>query len=1097
MFTSKFYSSIKLLGIAHILILTACTMPATQKRKDGGNIQGSFFADEVTGSLVSEKLLNELSVPKERVYAMKVCLRDLKYSKPVLNHPFLIEEIKQEIKTDATGCLNWTEKVEFEFLTEPVFIKMERKIVSKGLHTGSYLISFAINPWDTENYHNAIDLTKNKVEPLYEKEEATARLAGKSINKLYDLWVEDGRLFVNDEKMSNGSSTNFELKYEFNVAPYIKTQKTNGEMSTYLLKHGLFAGRIEVIHRYFDGEKDKNLYDIIASGNFNNAKMEKGVLSVSKILAFRDAPPASGSLFVRLHLRPTQPIVNLKPYVGVFPSGDFRNLRTNLFLKVLPSSDFIKELEAELPLNKAFAASTNGPLSESSADDNAGASKSNSKNKPLATWSSGNIDFASPHRGIIKDSHKKQISYGAHICYQNNLLGGAPIAFQTFKVFGFTQDESRPGPEKKGISPSNKDGCIFWTDTIEYDLYECRRYFKGYVIIENPDSKIREKRYYYVNPWNDYFGAKDENELKNKSEMLTSCHSDRPKKSEIVLGDISFKTHDFEYANSINSLLEFDAPKRMGITLHPQVKIPSDVTSDFGHNLENLIDGAYILRVMITKNIKLFPKIEVLAQQDIPVMNRNGQIYGEFIFRLKDHRLFHTRNTLFVQLLPIKNSKLEATTDYSLRIKKEFENSKTEDLIDHDTSLINPVYSEEIVIDGENQKTLRAFSGSEYVPHMRIDFKDANKDFNFSKLVDEFKTKQHQKERKANKDAVTLKQYAEAQNLDLVLDTHIRNLPFSSWLKNALAMNNAAIDAESAKQLCQYWFQHYWQGKFDLGEMFLQRACSTASQDNIKTFFDFDHIYFIKSVNESKKTGIGPEKGISLGTSFAIGTSDSASYSHSTGAAAKIGAHGPGWFKSLGAEVYHGIDYSRSTSLSDSNSTALSEGTNLLVTETQMRIQTSNYDYCLSIKPNARLFQDTGEVWYRQLWYGEVDYSMFFKSDLTTDEKLALSRKGMMICRSTTSTRPTINVSESYYWIKQPLSANEIQDSNDERNQLFSIMIRGRQDYDRFKFFLTKKWSRPTNALQAGESKDYLNTMIQMRSFRPTAPSIYVYREAR
>lgn len=1095
MSTSRISSSIKLAFLASALFLAACNMPATQARKDGGSIQGSFYADEVTGNMVGESLRSDISLPTERVYAMKVCLRDLKHSKPVLNHTFLLEEINQEAKTDATGCLNWNEKVAFEYLAEPVFIKIERKIKSKGVHTGSYTISFAINPWDIENYHGSIDLSKNKVEPLYEKEEATARLSGKSTNKLYDLWVEDGRLFVNDEKYGEGDKSGFSLKYEFNVSPVIKTQKTSGEMSTYNLKHGLFSGRIEVIHRYFDGKKNKNVYDLIASGNVNNAKMEKGLLSFTKILTFYDGPPANGSLFVRLHLRPVKSVSNLKPYVGIFPSGDFRNLRGNLFLKVLPSPDFIKEIEEALPLNKAFIASTSGAITEFDTDDSTNKSN-NSTGKPTKVASAGNIDFDAPVHGIQKASHKKEITYPAHLCYQNNLLGGAPIAFQKFKVYGFTQDENRPGPEKKDIEPSNKDGCVYWTDTIEYDIYECRHYFKGYVIIENADLNIREKRYYYVNPWDDYFGAKDANILKNPADVATSCDTDKPKRSEIVLTDVSFKTHDFSYKNSINSRLEFDAPKGLGLTLHPKVKIPSDVKKDYDNGLDDLLDGPYLLRVMVTRNAKLYPKLEVLFHQDIPVINNKGTgIYANIQFRLKDHRQYLTRNTLFLQLLPLKEKVVESRTSYSLKIKKEFENQDLESLVDYDTSVLTPTFAEEMIIDGESSRTLRPYSGSDYLKHLRVDFKDDNQDFNFSKIVSEFRSKRTQAAAKAAKDAVTLQQYAEKLNLDFLLDNNLGNLPFASWLKSAMNSNNATIDKDSASQLCNHWFNQYWKDKLKVGASVVKGLCSMASTENIRSFFDFDHIYYVRSVYESDKIGIGPEKSISLGTSFSIGISDSASLSHATGLAAKIGKSAPGIFSSVGAEIYHGIEFSRSTSASDSNSTSLSEGTSLSVTETQFLIRSNNYDYCLSIKPNARLFQDTGEVWFKQLWYGEIS-SWFVKSSLTAEDKLALTQKGIMVCRSQPTTKP-FQFHEQYYWVKSPLSQNEIQDVHDERNQVFSMMIRGNQDYSRFKFLLTQKWQRPTNATQDGETKNYLNNMIQMQSFKPMAPSIHVYREAR
>jgi hypothetical protein len=172
------------LSLVSILFLVGCNLPDTQKRTDSGDAQGSFYAEEVTGILVSESLDEDISLPKERLYLMKTCIRDLRHSKAVLNHPFLIEELNQEVKTDATGCLTWTEKITFEYLTDPVFIKYDRKIKSEGLHSGSYQVSYAINPWDTETYHNAVDLSKTKVKPLVDADAVAAKLSGNRRNRV-------------------------------------------------------------------------------------------------------------------------------------------------------------------------------------------------------------------------------------------------------------------------------------------------------------------------------------------------------------------------------------------------------------------------------------------------------------------------------------------------------------------------------------------------------------------------------------------------------------------------------------------------------------------------------------------------------------------------------------------------------------------------------------------------------------------------------------------------------------------------------------------------------------------------------------------------
>lgn len=1086
-------SKIASLSLVSILFLAGCNLPDTQKRTDGNDAQGSFFADEVSGSLLNETFQEDISLPKERIYLMKVCIRDLRHSKPVLNHPFLIEELKHEVKTDSTGCLSWNEKIAFDYLTDPVFIKYERKIKSKGLHTGSYKISYAINPWDTENYHNAIDLSKNKIEPLVDSEAAVEKLSGKSQTQAFDLWIEDGRLFVNDEKMGDVENNRFELKYEFNVNPYIKTKKTSGETSQYSLKYGLFSGRIEVIQRYFvGGEKEKNTYDILTSANFVDAKMDKGILSFTKVLSFKGGPPSRGSIFVRLYLQPSKNVPNLKPFAGIFPLGDFRSIRTNTFLKILPSPDFIKEVEAQLPLNKEYMSkSVNSKSAKNNDDDDDDKTSGARSGKADSTISWTTLEIDSPVKGVQQLNHKRKVTYPVNICFTNNLTQG-PVAFQNFKVRGFSTNENVLGEEKK-LTPSNNNGCIFWTDVIEYDIYECRKYYKGYVIIENPDYNLKIKRYYYINPWDDFFGGKDEKKIDNPEIMNTSCDTENPKRSEVVLEDLSIKTHVLDYNNSINSFLEFNAPRKLGIEIHPKVKIPSDLKHDFDNPLDTLIDGPYLLRVMLTKNKNMSEKPGIIAQQDIPVMLRQGKVYAELPFRSLDHRLFLTRNTIFVQLLAVKHDKVIADNDYNLRLKNP--NDTAEDIINHDTSLIYPIFFEDIVMNGETHKTLRSYAGSEYTKHIQIETSGQKNEFEFSTLVAEFKANS-QKKIDENEKRATPAMYAQLNKFDYTDDTKIGNLPFAGAIRSTLTNHKATFDKKSAEQLCRYWFNTYWKGKLNLGEMLLSRACNSAASNNsIKSFFDFDHVFFIKSVASSEYIGAGAEKGISLGTSFSVSTSYSESFTHSKGIAAKAGAGAElGKFASVGAELYTSFDFSRSTSKSDSNSIGLSEGSNLTVTESRFKINSNDFQYCLSIKPTSRLFQPSSKVWYLKLWDGDIDYSQFFKSNISSDEKVTLTQKGMLICQSTRSTQK-FQFQEQYYWVTQPQSQNEIQDPNDEKNKTFTIMIRGNQDYNRFRHFLTQNWKHPENAAATADSPDYLNSLIQMQGWKVSPPGAHIFRE--
>jgi len=56
-------------------------------------------------------------------------------------------------------------------------------------------------------------------------------------------------------------------------------------------------------------------------------------------------------------------------------------------------------------------------------------------------------------------------------------------------------------------------------------------------------------------------------------------------------------------------------------------------------------------------------------------------------------------------------------------------------------------------------------------------------------------------------------------------------------------------------------------------------------------------------------------------------------------------------------------------------------------------------------------------------------------------------------------------------------------------------MIRGNQDYNRFKYYLTQKWKYPGNASVTSDSPDYLNNLIQMQGWKVSPPGTHIFRE--
>ncbi|MCK6599068.1 MAG: hypothetical protein L6Q37_11945, partial [Bdellovibrionaceae bacterium] len=981
---------------------------------------------------------------------------------------------------------NWTETFTFEFLAEPTFLKFERNIISKGLHSGSESITYAINLWDTENYKNIVDLSKNKVSPLVEGNKVEQKLAARNETSAFDLWLEDGRVFITDEKMGE----ELQLKYDFSLQPFIKFKKTSGEPFNYALKSGLFKGKIQLLQRYFDGNSKENQYDIFGEDSFDAAKMEKGILSFSKTLKFK-SPPTRGNLFLRIQIESQLPINNLKSFTGLFPLGDYRNFKTNQFLKVTSSPELLQEVAKKIPGNSRYDVNKN--TQPSSENENETRSDSLISIAPLS------ID---PLSGEQINYHKKMVKYIVTACFSNNLVT-SPLVFQKFKVYGFSQNENQPG-ELKDVKKTNHLGCVYWTDNVEFDMYDCHHFYRGYVIVENQHFNFKEKIYYFVNPWEPYLLGTDEKKIDNVNVLSTSCDSKKPKKSEILIDSVVFENQGQQNENKINHKLDIEITRHLSLTFHPKVSVPSDIRDDYNAKLESLANGIYLLRLAFFKNLKTSNKKELIFYKEIPVLNKNNIVTTDLDFTLKDKRLLETKNSMIIQLLPVKQEDFEVVSDYKVIPKSK---SKSIQLsLDNNTSLLSPIFKQEFSLDGDGkQVSLRTFKGSEITTHFNVTFNEENKNFDLNSFIQAFRSEEdlHQQRLlippKAN-------DFALKNQLLLYENKKIEELKFKNAAIKTIEASKNSFDEQSVEKLCDYWFENNWKEKFRTTESLFHRYCKSEGSKNLKSIFDLNYVYLIHNVSGSKYLGPGLDKNLTTSDSYSLSTSINNFSSSALSTGVKVGVKPPPtvipeWF-SLGAEVGAQISSGQQSATSESNSITLNEMSNLQVSESHFQITTSKYQKCLSIKPNASLFYDSGKnsflkVW-DAMWKTDMKTEMgnlLFKSDITESEKMEASNKGILICKSDLATTP-FSFQESYYWVQPNLSTNELQDAKDERTKINSFMLRGVQDFTRFKYFLTTKWTLPEGSKQIKlDSERIFNNLIYLKYFQATLPGIYIQKE--
>ncbi|MCS6837961.1 MAG: hypothetical protein NZ480_03850 [Bdellovibrionaceae bacterium] len=129
-----------------------CALPEPSNELPNNHAgQGNFFVADASGAVIATTSLNKIDLPKSRTVSFRVCLQDRRARTPIMNQTFeLFDEDKKPITssmTDHTGCLNWSEELNFPFLKQNHNILLVREIRNYGRWNGQTWIRFVLNPW--------------------------------------------------------------------------------------------------------------------------------------------------------------------------------------------------------------------------------------------------------------------------------------------------------------------------------------------------------------------------------------------------------------------------------------------------------------------------------------------------------------------------------------------------------------------------------------------------------------------------------------------------------------------------------------------------------------------------------------------------------------------------------------------------------------------------------------------------------------------------------------------------------------------------------------------------------------------------------------
>lgn len=1088
------------LGLYALMALAACNLPSPKDKNETGSGAATFTAQAMAdkSKALETSVQGTFALPSSKVFNLQACVKDVAYDKAISGHDFIVEEVNTQVTSDKAGCLTWAERVNFNFLAESQYIRIERHIKGMGLHKGNQKVSFAINPWSHgESLAPVLNPDDGNNIPRLVEDSQAGQLALKGFsaeNKATTrpLWVEDGRLFVTEQKLTKDG---VELLVEMRPTPSIQLTKMNGEMFLRPLTAGSFKARMKLIHLYQQG--DKEIRRLLTETAPMDVKMDNGSLAIKSAMAL-PALPTRGQIMLGLELQPINGPQGLTSFDGIYLLGEYDQIKGSSFLKlntlVAQTKDFKISNYVNATLTEVTHSSQPGQTTTVDAE---------TYQKPKIEVSQ--LEFRFIRVGLEKTA-TREVFYNIRACVRNG-LDQKNTRSHTFKITKFRQSETEEAPSVSVKTDNNS--CLSWDESITFKYFDCQRYLKGFVTIENKDLGMSEKLEIIVNPWESQGAvARDMRYVDPSEKLILSCQATERPRTQLIVDGFSYNTLSYNY--SVDSMLNLTVTKKVQMKMDPRLLVYSSLSNGRAE-VERLRDGVYLLRLAVVQNRDYDTTNTYVTSADKLVNVLSGQINTDITFQTQDLKALGNRNNMLVEIYPIDESKVSVEGG-NVTLKNP--SDSLDSVIDTSTGLETSTFVGPVTLNiDEASRPLRMLDASA-ISNFLLNGKGSNEGsqkFIVKQVVEQGLKAQAEKRQRIQ--ARTDKtQFAKENNLDLLslknVDAQaplVKALAGSTKLNERLIVTKAdlqdfvakgSVTPALAQKLCAFWASDYFRSLYaEKGGVITEHTrmafgmdCFNAVRKEPARFFQVEKQMMVKELGGAQLVK-GLNQGLSVGTSFSVSTSHSTSKTRSTSISAKLGLSKKFLdLFSVGVDLGYSMSWSTSDSNSASNSMTVSGSTSMTVQQNVFKVRVNKYEQCAVVKLNPILFiKDT------KSWFGRRDYLGLLNPRLSEEEMTMAATRGLMICEGEVRTAP-VDITENYYLIAQESSSSQMQDSGDARNRNFFIALRSKNDFNRFVLAMKGGAQMPTTAEKEEDPQVQATKMMEQlfQMSGPAYPGMYL-----
>lgn len=668
-----------LLATLMTLSLVGCLKPRQKDevqeallRHHQTQMNASFYVGRaVTGTGYDNESISGWSIPESKYYDLRACLSDRITNDRVIGHEFEIRDdrnIGQLATTDDEGCLTWKELLPFNYFSmDAKYITIQRNIVGTGVHSGSYAINLAINPWRASRGSNTpevIDLARASVpeNQILDHTKSSQFLQAQFSNRV-PVEIKDLSVSLQPRQVMNDGN---QLDVHLTFSPQVVLNNIFGEKVVHKIRQGEFDLFFQITASSTREEKSETY---IVSDMMSASMVEKN--NDSTIIRFQDdkidvqfvttlrkrMTNGHYDLVVRLIPRGIQ---TLDAFYGVYRFAEHYN--------ILTARSGMRPLFSNLD-QSAELAQFDQKLEEAKRDPNLSFGRDLEVLEPFR-FEHANIRFLTVLPG--ETTTRRSLAYNVEVCVKRTLDGKQAF----FEEFVITKANG-----ENVVSNTTDDGCINWVDTITHQYYKPEKIFRQEMTITHQSSGFSRKIAANINPW-DYGWTFGQDERKDKTGEGQRYIDREPILSQLYIPGYGYETIRFRY--EIDKFLNLNVIKTLLLDVSPRVLRYSSITRGLNAT-EYLRDGVYLMKVAVQKDyydprtpgltLKTHPTIpgrimvESSHNREMEYLNtfeklvrvRHGRIITPIELAVNDLRLMRVRSNFLIEISAIDEAQLGIT----------------------------------------------------------------------------------------------------------------------------------------------------------------------------------------------------------------------------------------------------------------------------------------------------------------------------------------------------------------------------------------------------------------------------------------------------